>query len=54
MSRVLIEGIDYIICPRCKCPIFRGEHCCPDCGYEVGNFCPNCGARVKEATDANN
>ena len=20
-----------IICPRCKCTIFYGERCCPDC-----------------------
>lgn len=30
-TKLLLRYINYIICPRCKCPIFRGEKCCPDC-----------------------
>lgn len=29
-------GTTYIFCDNCKCPIFYGENCCPDCMRPVG------------------
>ena len=44
--------------PERTCEVTYGEHGCPYCGecgcvlYSTSGYCPNCGTRIKEDTDA--